>query len=431
MLILFRHDDLAQVIIHTANMIPRDWTNMTQAVWSSPLLPCQIEPEIAMASDANGGAQAHMIGSGERFKIDLLRYLDAYGKRLTDLTKELLNCDFTPIQAAFLGSTPSRQKPRDTKSETYTGWGWLGLQEILSSIPIRTMEDPTTAPHVVVQVSSIATLGQTSTWLKHFQSVLGSQGSQIFQVSKAARRSDEASLLKTSVLTLKQPKPKLPGVKFSIIFPTPHEIRCSLDGYASGGSIHTKIQSAAQQKQLEYLRPFLCHWRYYDDEDDESKNARKAERGPAAPHIKTYVRFSDQTQRSIDWAMVTSANLSKQAWGDVQNKNQEIWIQSWECGVVVWPALLASTKTPGVFNFDVEMVPVFGKDIPEIKELAKDSGETEGEHSGMDMGNERTIVGFRMPYDLPLEPYRADEVPWCATSKYDEPDWMGRIWEGY
>ena len=38
----------------------------------------------------------------------------------------------------------------------------------------------------------------------------------------------------------------------------------------------------------------------------------KARRHPAAPHIKTYVRFSDESMQTVDWAMMTSANLSTQ-----------------------------------------------------------------------------------------------------------------------
>ncbi len=43
----------------------------------------------------------------------------------------------------------------------------------------------------------------------------------------------------------------------------------------------------------------------------------------------------------------------------------------------------------------------------------------------------RVVVGVRMPYDLPLVPYGRDDVPWCATMQQTEPNWMGRVWEGY
>jgi tyrosyl-DNA phosphodiesterase-1 len=125
--------------------------------------------------------------------------------------------------------------------------------------------------------------------------------------------------------------------------------------------------------------------------------------------------------------MLTSANLSKQAWGDVENKNGEVWIQSWETGVVVWPGLFAGdagvgSGEEGKEGERVKMVPTFGTDMP--------NGDSVGAKGGIG-SNGRKVVGFRMPYDLPLEAYGDDEVPWCATSKYSEPDWKVKTWGGY
>ncbi|KAF9694057.1 hypothetical protein EKO04_007814 [Ascochyta lentis] len=436
MLILFRHDDRAQVIIHTANMISKDWTNMTQAVWRSPLLSCST----ATATHS----EPHIIGSGQRFQVDLLRYLGNYEKRLRRLSNQLALYDFSSIKAAFLGSTPSRQVVSRANSEQQTSFGWLGLQEVLSSVPVTAQKDVRKSPHIVLQVSSIATLGGAPTWLSHFQSVL------------ARSHSPRQSLLK--------PKPK-----FNLIFPTPEEVRTSLDGYESGGSIHTKVQSAQQQKQLQYLQPLFCHWKHPPSQTSTSATTatiQEAHRGPAAPHIKTYIRFNDTAHKTIDWALLTSANLSKQAWGDVANKQGEVRIQSYETGVLVWPALFAE---PGR---EVDMVPVFGTDLPghmhslelhdedtrqdsadddevETEDEVTDDEETEDEgeapsaqgQSRLDKGKapvqsmnnskKRTVVGLRMPYDLPLSPYSATDKPWCATQSYRDPDWKGRTWGGW
>ena len=61
MMILLRHDDLAQVIIHTANMIPQDWDDMTQGVWRSPLLP------LTCGSARMNQRSPATYGSGARF----------------------------------------------------------------------------------------------------------------------------------------------------------------------------------------------------------------------------------------------------------------------------------------------------------------------------------------------------------------------------
>jgi tyrosyl-DNA phosphodiesterase-1 len=193
-----------------------------------------------------------------------------------------------------------------------------------------------------------------------------------------------------------------------------------------------KLQSAAQQKQLQYMRPHLCLWAG-DRSNSSSHNQggsssavvekREAGRRRAAPHIKTYIQFSDQEKMDeIDWAMVTSANLSTQAWGAAPSTaSGEVRICSWEIGVVVWPQLFIASEE----GRDVAMVPCFKQDLPVSYPVSTGSGE-EGKSSSTQTAP--ILVGFRMPYDLPLTPYKADDIPWCATASHTEPDWLGQTW---
>lgn len=70
MMVLFRHDDTAEVVIHTANMIPQDWRNFTQGVWCSPRLPLLPRSASATTDDCRDAP-----GVGCEFKRDLLNYL--------------------------------------------------------------------------------------------------------------------------------------------------------------------------------------------------------------------------------------------------------------------------------------------------------------------------------------------------------------------
>lgn len=377
-------------------MIRADWTNMTQAVWRSPLLP--LSP---VESPASSQAQS-TIGSGSRFKRDLLSYLRAYGPKKTgSLVQQLDRHDFSAIRAALVASVPSKQDFGVLNSEVATLWGWPALRDLMGRIPIQKQlkEEESTQvsrPHIVAQISSVASLGQTDKWLK-----------DVFFKSLA-------------------PASTKPHPKYSIIFPTPDEIRRSLDGYGSGGSIHMKIQSAPQQKQLQYMRPHLCQWAgdnpsntNFIDLSEDKPPKREAGRARAAPHIKTYIRFSDaETMDTLDWAMVTSANLSTQAWGAAINANGEVRISSWEIGVVVWPELFtddfASLNSTSKCS-PALMVPCFKRDRPFL------SPEIQGKKPS-------TIVGFRLPYDLPLTPYSASDEPWCATKSHIAPDWQGLSW---
>ncbi|KAK6819679.1 tyrosyl-DNA phosphodiesterase [Apiospora arundinis] len=121
------------------------------------------------------------------------------------------------------------------------------------------------------------------------------------------------------------------------------------------------------------------------------------------PHIKTYIRFGEN---SIDWALLTSANLSKQAWGEAATGSNEFRVASWEIGVLVWPVLIAE---------NAKMIGAFKTDLPSPAGLQGDD----------------PLVGLRIPYSLPLQPYGEDEVPWVATMAYPEPDRMGLTWQGW
>lgn len=184
-----------------------------------------------------------------------------------------------------------------------------------------------------------------------------------------------------------------------------------------------KLQSAPQQKQLQYMRPHLCQWA--GDRTDTNAAKREAGRRRAAPHIKTYIRFADaEKMDSIDWAMVTSANLSTQAWGAAPNASGEVRICSWEIGVVVWPDLFGSIDAGS--KESVKMVPTFKRDLP----VGADIGLPDSDGPGKSPGESPTLIGFRMPYDLPLTPYSPEDIPWCATAIHTEPDWIGQTWGG-
>jgi tyrosyl-DNA phosphodiesterase-1 len=101
--------------------------------------------------------------------------------------------------------------------------------------------------------------------------------------------------------------------------------------------------------------------------------------------------------------LVTSSNLSKQAWGEAMNAAGDIRVCSYEIGVLVWPEL---------FGERVSMVPTFKGDTP-LTTISKMEAET--------------VVGARMAYDLPLIPYGRDDEPWCNTKSYDEMDWRGMV----
>ncbi|KAI0594388.1 tyrosyl-DNA phosphodiesterase-domain-containing protein [Biscogniauxia sp. FL1348] len=480
MLILLRYNGTAQIIIHTANMIPKDWCNMTNAVWVSPKLPRYVYSHYDPLPDAGEGGKP---GSGLRFKFDLLNYLKAYNARwdvCRELIKELAEHDFSSVRAALVASVPGRHAV-EPRNGFHTRWGWSGLCKVLKSVPARTTE----STEIVIQSPYIPAIGSNDQWLE-------------FILDKFSCTRYSPLLLFPFIRHSKvegQPDPK-----FKIIFPTPDEIRQSQDGYQSGESIYMRTESIRAREQLEYLRPLLHHWANDTekgvlnkpiDEERFSPHAplitdKDAGRKRAAPHLRTYTRFRGITggtrgeRPTIDWALLTSASLSKQSWGSFLNKQDRLQITSWEIGVMVWPNLFIpplAAKGPR-WHRSVEMVATFktdwptvedekeeeedGKEGDEVEEEEEDEGEEEeeeeeeegeeeyeegeepenaGEEEGQDgqdgkrrmwRKKERRVhtVGLRMPYSLPLQRYARSEMPWSLELPQTEPDVHGNTWEG-
>ncbi len=162
----------------------------------------------------------------------------------------------------------------------------------------------------------------------------------------------------------------------------------------------------------------LHHWANDCEEGTPRAEEHYGGRKRAAPHIKTYIRYhrtSDGKNGSVDWALLTSANMSKQAWGEAANASSRLErVASWEIGVLVWPDLFAADGT-------ARMAGAFGTDVPAREDL---DGDGNGNGNG-------PLVGLRIPYSLPLQLYGDTAGPWVATETYTTPDCKGQTRGGY
>lgn len=103
------------------------------------------------------------------------------------------------------------------------------------------------------------------------------------------------------------------------------------------------------------------------------------------PHIKTYCRWS---HRGLYWFCLTSANLSKAAWGAFNRGSKldaPLRIMSYEAGVLFVPKFVLRDDEARFFP------------------MGRDASTTQP--------NGGTVPPFPMPYDAELQPYGAADVP--------------------
>lgn len=368
-MINFFRNGSCQVVIHTANLIQVDWDEKSEAIWLSPIL-CKRDEASRPLTDAKGN-------TGLQFQTDLLEYLTSYRKAsISPLLKDLSLYDFTTIRAIFIGSVPGAY-PLSSSS-----FGLMKLRKCLREASFT----PDANDVLVAQVSSLGSLG--GPYYNEFQSVLASSCSTSTQTS---------SIPKTFPLQL------LPIPAFKLIFPTVDNVRDSLSGWASGTSLFFNAVTAGGQRQLSACRPHLCCW-----------SALNAGRARIMPHIKSYMRFSrghsgthpvkqqaqqGDTERKKDkirvkWYLLTSANLSKSAWGAKESGSFKI--RSYEAGVLILPQ-----------HFDRSFM------TPSYK---SDSEHSDGQ------------LNIRLSYDLPPIPYAPHDQIWSAnmaTTQDIGRDWLG------
>ncbi|KAI7804456.1 tyrosyl-DNA phosphodiesterase 1 [Triplophysa rosa] len=340
-MMLLWYEEGFRVIILTSNLIRADWYQKTQGMWMSPLYPRLPEGSPGTAGE-----------SPTNFKRDMLEYLEAYrAPELADWIERIKQHDLSETRVYLIGSTPGRyQGPAMEK------WGHLRLRKLLSE---HTRPIPNEERWAVIgQFSSIGSMGLDKTkWLAaEFQHTLTTLG----RAEKSLPSSQPQMLL---------------------IYPSVENVRTSLEGYPAGGSLPYSIQTA--QKQL-WLHSYFHGW-----------HADVTGRSNAMPHIKTYMRVSpDFTQ--LAWFLVTSANLSKAAWGALEKNNTQMMVRSYELGVLYLPS---------AFNMST---------FPVEKNVFRGSASSKG---------------FPVPFDLPPQRYSSKDQPWIWNIPYTQaPDTHGNVW---
>lgn len=316
MMILCYEDGSLRVVISTANLYLDDWENRTQGLWFSPACP-EMPPE-AMPHDGE---------SPTLFKKCLLRYLNHYHlPNLAYYVDRVKRCDFSHINVFLVASVPGSHFDQD--------WGMTRVGSLLRQHCAIPPSENAQWP-LIAQASSIGSFGkEPKLWLT---------GDFLHNFTKIKNQSQ---LLST-------PSP------LKIIYPSLENVRQSHDNLLGGGCLPYAAECHAKQP---WLNNYLYQW-----VGDVSGRSR------AMPHIKSYSRVCSD---SAAFYLLTSANVSKAAWGQLNKGNGALRIMSYEAGVLFLPQF------------------VIKEDFFPLKRGAKN----------------RLII----PYDLPPVKYTPDMSAWVS-----------------
>lgn len=356
-----------RVVVHTANLIYVDWNNKSQGLWMQDF-PWKDEKNL---------------NKGCPFENDLVDYLKAlkwpdFSVNLPEIGTFNINAsffrrfDYSSAKVRLIASIPGYHTGLNLNK-----WGHMKLRSILQNCIFG---NEFQGSPLAYQFSSLGSLDEK--WMNELASSMSSG--------------------------LSYDKKPLGLGKAMIIWPTVEDVRCSLEGYAAGNA----IPSPQKNVEKDFLKKYWGKWK-----------ANHTGRSHAMPHIKTYTRYSGQ---NLAWFLLTSANLSKAAWGALQKNNSQLMIRSYELGVLFLPS---SIDHHYGFSCTGNGSSTQGK--------ISSSENTEGCKSKLVtlcwQGNKRVdssseVIPFPVPYELPPQPYTSEDVPWSWDRRYPKKDVHGQVW---
>ena len=333
--------DGVRVAIHTANIISCDINNKSQGIWMQDF------PIKTAGAPATSDFEEQLV----KYFLSLQKHAarmpmswrglgDAFGddEQLT-IAQALRKFDFSGAKARLVASTPGYHSGADLHS-----FGANRVAALLANEGDAAAQRPD--DQIPIQFSSLSS------------------------------PTNPLATLKAAFHAPKRLCSSPPEVDLSMVWPTAEEVRVSVEGYGAGGAL-----PSAQKNVDKVPREMLCRWTT-DGPSSDFVTARRRAMG----HIKTWTRVSGDGS-TVRWSIMTSANLSGGAWGNVRDGGRTLHIMHWELGVLVTPSIMgAPLRTT--------------------------------------QGSEGAIVP--LPFPCPPQRYAQGHVPFSWEARYETPDRWGK-----
>jgi tyrosyl-DNA phosphodiesterase-1 len=184
--------------------------------------------------------------------------------------------------------------------------------------------------------------------------------------------------------------------------------------------VPSSSSSGNKPKLLEGFQGRLRCW-------DGSPSGRQ--RAPA--HMKCYFPYRQTGDGDVElaWFVLTSANLSQAAWGVYQTNGNQLYIKSYELGVLFLPSHMKHIDYSRHFSCTPSHM-LLGQDHP-IAQLRESSEKSVifkvglQQHS-QENDNNQIIVQFPVPFKTPPVSYASEtDYPWLWDFSYKIPDCLG------
>ncbi|CAB9527498.1 Tyrosyl-DNA phosphodiesterase 1 [Seminavis robusta] len=371
---------LLRVVIHTANLRHSDVNNKAQGAYIQNF----------------GRKTPNNTTTTTDFEDSLVQYIQSYkynkkfrwddsntNAAVVTIAEQLRKYDFSTALAVLVPSIPGYHKINNNQNLL----GHLKVRQQLARIRQEKQKGEKQQPigPIVCQFSSMGSL--TNKYLHRL--------AYSMNVARA-KGVDDGNTSEDD-----EQKP----INLQLVYPTSDEICNSLEGYRGGNSVPGTLKNVSK----DFLRPFYRKWSASKSflsslaltRADSEAPTNPLWKGNNVPHIKTYFQLSsnndDTDGGAMEWFVLTSHNLSKAAWGDVQNstkhKEKRLFIRHWELGVLLSPDQLGAQRL-----------------VPWSPAAEK----------------QKDVVTVPLPYRHKPLPYADADKPWAVDQRYVRLDIFGR-----
>jgi tyrosyl-DNA phosphodiesterase-1 len=123
--------------------------------------------------------------------------------------------------------------------------------------------------------------------------------------------------------------------------------------------------------------------------------------------------------------LLTSANLSKAAWGELQKDGTQFMIRNFEIGVLFLPSLAEQQEKEWISAETNGNTQTTHQNEPKKTKVQYQAGSVP---SLISIGEDSKIITFPLPYVIPPKKYELNDRPWIWDVQYKEPDILGNFW---
>ena len=391
-----------RIVITTANFIAEDFTFRTQGIYVQDFPPKHASSNTSTTTET----------VFERDFISYLEQVHASTKAETVLhqwIQTLKQYDFTSAEVVLLPSVPGRF----THQARYH-WGIGKLHKTLLDENLLSEEEAydSTDPRqdrLVVQCSSIGTMGKDAKLVQDYLHRM------YFQPKSTHKKG------KNIELELKHA---------DIVWPTLQCVKDSFQGYASGGSIpcaaknmyNMDLVNASHHFQLINVQNgFQSLLRYWD--------GTPSGRQRATPHMKCYFRYHYDADDEIEmrWFLLTSKNLSQAAWGVFQSQESQLYIKSYEMGVLFIPNKIKTMHrifscTPHHAILGIDDIIIDKRHVESSQFMVS----MNPQEVSFDNIHKKVRIPFPVPFHIPPRSYQqGKDQPWVWDIPFPHPDCLG------